>query len=421
MDQRVITSPEGQSMLIPASERLSASAIALVEPWACVEDAYTGKERRCVKTDGQMLVVADTESESGTFSNFLERYGRPARITCVSKTKILTDLNITTVRAADISELEDGVFDDVIYFGSKAETVEAMFAKIAASGLFNVVLCGGSFGRAVATPVGRFHYGNIRMVGTAGFDPAESMRHIPASGEIRKGDKINVIGAAGPMGTMHVIRNICQRVEGVSVFAGDIDDNRLAALGRTVTPLAEKNNVGFNPYNPVKSATAVGFDYTVLMTPVPKLVADSVKTAADGGIINIFAGIPAEVTGQIDLDAYIEKHLYFIGTSGSTLDDMKTILAKVEADQLDTNLSVAAVCGLGSAAEAIKTVENHLIPGKIIVYPACKGLGLIKLKKIESLFPEVARALSNGLWNKKAEEALLETCRNSQTGTDKDE
>ncbi|MHC4546369.1 MAG: alcohol dehydrogenase catalytic domain-containing protein, partial [Planctomycetota bacterium] len=61
MDERVITSPEGESMLIPVSEELSASAIALVEPWACVEDAYVSGERTCIKTDGQMLVVADVK------------------------------------------------------------------------------------------------------------------------------------------------------------------------------------------------------------------------------------------------------------------------------------------------------------------------------------------------------------------------
>src|SRR4030042_591804 len=44
MDQRIITSPEGDSMLIPVSANLSASAVALVEPWACVEDAYLSRE-----------------------------------------------------------------------------------------------------------------------------------------------------------------------------------------------------------------------------------------------------------------------------------------------------------------------------------------------------------------------------------------
>ena len=83
------------------------------------------------------------------------------------------------------------------------------------------------------------------------------------------------------------------------------------------------------------------------MAPVPALVAQAVQAAAPGGIINIFAGIPADKTAELDLDAYIEKQLYFIGTSGSTLDDMKQVLAKVVSRQLDTNLSVAAVSGLG--------------------------------------------------------------------------
>ena len=53
------------------------------------------------------------------------------------------------------------------------------------------------------------------------------------------------------------------------------------------------------------------------------------RRAAPKAIINIFAGIPADKTAEIDLDAYIEKQRYFIGTSGSTLEDMKRVLAKV--------------------------------------------------------------------------------------------
>ena len=106
----------------------------------------------------------------------------------------------------------------MIYFGSNPQTVESLFAKVAANGLFNIVLCGGSLGRAVNCAVGRVHYGGIRIIGTAGNDPADAMKNIPASGEIRKNDKINVVGAAGPMGVMHVIRNICQQVSGHNRF-----------------------------------------------------------------------------------------------------------------------------------------------------------------------------------------------------------
>ena len=138
------------------------------------------------------------------------------------------------------------------------------------------------------------------------------------------------------------------------------------------------------------------------MAPVPGLVAQAVQDAAPRAIINIFAGIPAHVTGEIDLDAYIEKQCYFIGTSGSTLDDMKLVLAKVLARQLDTNLSVAAVSGLDGAIDGIRAVEKNLVPGKILVYPSCRGLKVTPLTELGNKLP-----LQDGCWNKQAEEALV--------------
>jgi threonine dehydrogenase-like Zn-dependent dehydrogenase len=412
MDERVITSPEGDSMLIPVSEELSASAISLVEPWACVEDAYASGERTSLRTDGRMLVIADVKVSEDVFGNLFNRYDRPAEITWMAKSSPLK-LDVPIKEGANISELTDAGYDDVIYFGHEANTVEALFKKVAAGGLLNIVLCGGKFGRDVVTMVGRVHYGGIRIVGTTGTDPAESMEVIPEDDEIRVGDKINVIGAGGPMGMMHVIRNICQGVEGVSVFAGDVDDTRLATLTKIAVPLAEKNDVEYKSYNPTQEKIAGPFNYTVLMAPIPDLVTASVHSAAERGIINIFAGIPATVTGKIDLDTYIEKRLYLIGTSGSTLDDMKRMLEKAESGKLDTNVSVAAISGLEGATEGIRAVENRSIAGKIIVYPRCHGLGLVRLEELNEKIPKVAECLNNGLWNNTAEKILLEMYRKS--------
>lgn len=409
MDERIITSPQGDSMLIPVSEELSASAAALVEPWACVEDAYASAERRKLKPDGRMLVVADVNVKKDIFTDLFNCYGRPAKITWLSKFPAPAGLNFTRSGVTNISQLTEAGYDDVIYFGSEAGTVEALFAKVAPQGLLNIVLCGGRFGRDIVTMVGRVHYGGIRIVGTTGSDPAESMKYIPETGEIRLGNKINIIGAAGPMGMMHVIRNICQGIEDISIFAGDMDENRLAALSETVKPLAKKNNIRYKPYKPAKAKIADAFDYIVLMVPVPELAADSVKNAAKGGIINIFAGLPATATTKLNLDAYIEKQLYFIGTSGSVLEDMKQVLAKAESGRIDTNISVGAVCGLDGAIEGIKAVENRSIAGKIVAYPACKGLGLIQLAKLKEKMPQAAEYLNNGLWTKQAEEKLLDS------------
>jgi len=70
VDERVITAPDGESMLIPAPEDLSASAIALVEPWACVENAYTEVQRRTLKPGGRLLVVGDAAVDRGRRSSF---------------------------------------------------------------------------------------------------------------------------------------------------------------------------------------------------------------------------------------------------------------------------------------------------------------------------------------------------------------
>ena len=78
------------------------------------------------------------------------------------------------------------------------------------------------------------------------------------------------------MGTMHVIRNIYRGIEGVSVFAGDSDEGRLATLLKIAEPMAAAKNVPYKQYSPVKDKMPEGFDYTVIMAPAPELAAAAV-------------------------------------------------------------------------------------------------------------------------------------------------
>ena len=390
MDERVITSPEGESMLLPASERLSASALALVEPWACVEDAYAEKQRCTRRSSGRTLVVAD---------------GPPAG---PETARLLREPGVESLPPERIARAPDGSFDDIIYFGASAETVERLFPKLASRGLLNIALCGGRFSRKVACPIGRVHYGGMRIVGTLESDPARSLDSVPASAEVREGSVVHIIGAGGPMGVMHVIRVICAGIAGISIVASDTDQARLAALSRLARPLAEKHGVGFRTSNQARDGAEKGADYVVIMVPVPALVAQAVQDAAPGAIINIFAGIPADVTVPLDLNAYIEKQLYFVGTSGSVLEDMKTVLAKVENGRLDTNLSVAAISGLDGAIAGIGAIDRREVAGKVIVYPWCRGLGLTRLEDLGALLPGVAEALDSGRWTGEAEVRLAD-------------
>ena len=410
MDQRIITSPSGQSMLISASESLSASAIALVEPWACVEDAYATIERTRIKTDGRMLIAADAGLADEQLTRFFDEFGTPTDITWLSESAP-PQLTVPVIRADSLADLQDAAFDDILYLGSNPDTVEALFKQLAPGGLLNITLCGGKLKRNVEVCIGRVHYGSVRIVGTPSDDPAEAMRHIPQTGEIRPGNRINVVGAGGPMGLMHVVRNICQAVPGVAVWAGDTDDIRLNLLSDIAAPLARSASVRYESYNPTVNPPDGDFDYTALMVPIAVLIDQAVRTTAQAGIINIFAGIGPTVPCTFDLDSYLRKHLYFIGTSGSTLADMKVVLNKLQTNRLDTDLSVAAVSGMAGAAEGIHAVEQRLIPGKIIVYPECTDLPLTTLDKLPEKVPALTDILqqNNGRWTKPAEDELRRT------------
>jgi L-sorbose 1-phosphate reductase len=406
MDERVITSPEGESMLIPADESLSASAVALVEPWACVEDSYVVRERPGLKSGGRLLIVASPGVSLDGLAAGLPDLRACGRVLWLGASPA-PNLGgpVETVREA--AGLPAESLDDVIFLGGDAALLEAVFPKVAAGGLVNLVLGGQSFGRPVVTPVGRIHYGGVRLTGTAGADPREGYRVIPPTGEIRPGDRIHVVGAGGPMGTMHVIRNLCQGTPGVTVVGGDMAVERLDALRRAAAPIAQARGLGLELYNPKEKTPAGPFNYIALMVPVAALVAEAVRTAAPRGIVNIFAGIPATVAHPLDLDTVARQQLYFIGTSGSVLEDMKIVLRKVTGRVLDTNLSVAAISGLEGAVDGIRAVEKGTIPGKILVYPSVRGLGLTPLTDLPRLMPDVAAKLDRGLWTAAAEKALL--------------
>ena len=59
MDERCTVAQSGESYLLEVDTQRGMSANALVEPWACVEDAFIHEERTALTDQGTLLVVAD--------------------------------------------------------------------------------------------------------------------------------------------------------------------------------------------------------------------------------------------------------------------------------------------------------------------------------------------------------------------------
>jgi len=411
MDERVVIDPaNGERYLIPAPENLSASAIALVEPWACVEDSYVNPERQSLKTGGRLLVVADTGHAIEGLSDLIAAHA-PAAITAIvaedSQKAALKSLNVPVSFLDQPSALPNEAFDDIVYFGAAKQTIELLNDKLAPRAVFNIVLGGRKIGQPVSVAIGRIHYGMTRWIGTTGANAADSYRHVPPTGEIRPGDSVLIIGAGGPMGQMHVLRALCSGIKNISIVGTDVDDARIASLHQKADPLAAASHIPMQLVNTQKHAITGKFSYFALMAPVGALVAASVRDSKPGCLINIFAGIPVLTRQDLDLDTYIAHRCYMFGTSGSEIRDMKIVLRKVIDGQLDTNRSVDAITGIAGAAAGIAAVENRTLAGKIIVYPMLHDVGLIPLSELAKHFPTVAAKLDAGAWCLAAEIELL--------------
>jgi threonine dehydrogenase-like Zn-dependent dehydrogenase len=404
LDERVTVGQDGQSYLLAAPEDRSASAVALAEPWACVEDSYTVRERNGLKPAGRLLAVVDPDVEAD-FSGL--PFDDCAEAITVG---VATGLPPRAGRAATPASA-DGEYDDILYAGTSADRVESLWRKLAPGGVLNLIFAGGRLSRDIKVPLGRIHYGNIRIVGTPGHRAADGYARVPASGEIQPQSAVRVVGAGGPMGMMHVIRALALGAPGTVVIGVDVSAERLAVLTIKADPIARRRGLSFRAELAGAGAPAAPADrppnYTILMAPVAALATDAVARSAPNGIINLFAGVPVGVDGTLDLDRYVREGLYLFGTSGSTVEDMRVVLRRIASGELDTDVSLSAISGLAGAIDGIEAVKQQAVAGKIVVYPGIPDLGLVPLEKLASVCPAAAAKLRNGVWTKEAETELL--------------
>ena len=392
VDEKMVIDPHtGESYLIEVGEAPSASAVALVEPWACVETAYSWPERQGILADGSLLVVVDP----GFVPQGLEEL-------------IVSSRPGTRVWCSSMSSVREGeIFDDIIYVGADADTVEALGPHLGKRGIMNIVTCGHSFSRNVAIDAGRIHYDLIRYAGTTSDRAEDGYSWIPSVCEVRDSDRVAVIGAAGPMGLMHVVRTVTSGIPGVSVDAVDVDDERLQRLHEVVEPIAAQHGVPMTVHNSSLNPLKAGYTYIALMVPSPALLAQAVDLAGEGAIVNAFAGFAIGTMAYLDLEAMIERRIYVAGTSGSRICDMETVLRRLEDGTVDTNISLDAITGMAGVPDAIESVNNRTSQGKIMVYPKLHELGLTRLVDCAEKLPDVAKVMDGGRWTKQAEDVLL--------------
>ncbi len=140
----------------------------------------------------------------------------------------------------------------------------------------------------------------------------------------------------------------------------------------------------------------------------PFLIAQAVDISTDGAIVNAFAGFAIGTMAELDLTAIATKGIYLVGTSGSRIQDMETMLAKVEDGTLDTNVSLWAVTGMAGVADGDRCASPTAPPAaRSWSTRCCPTSGWCALDELADKLPTVAAAMVDGRWTKAAEAALL--------------
>ena len=104
-----------------------------------------------------------------------------------------------------------------------------------------------------------------------------------------------------------------------------------------------------------------------------------------------------------------DVYIRIIGSSGSRVNDMKAVVAKVESGKLATSRSLAAVGGLAQLLEGLEGLKANRFPGKTVIYPGIPDLPLAAVADLGARMSDVEGKLApGGVWTNEAEKAFLE-------------
>jgi threonine dehydrogenase-like Zn-dependent dehydrogenase len=418
---QIIEGDEG-NYLLPVRPTTGYAEAALTEPWACVVASYRIRPRASLKPGGMAWFIGGKGAQlDAVHLAGLDLNAAPATFVASGiKGRFLEILRQTADQAAArvTERVPEGPFDDVIVLGApEPAAVESAARRLAVGGVMCFVGAE-PLGQPLSVDIGRIHYDHITYLGGPGPDILACYRWPRARSELRPDGAAWFIGAAGPMGQMHVQRAIEQPDGPQTIVASDIDPGRLAALEHRVGGLAERAGktlrimnvagVGEEALDRMLRAEAGGFDDIVVLAPVPALAQQAWRYLAEGGFLNIFAGLARGTAATFDLSDIYRRGVRIVGSSGSRIADLVDTLGDTESGRTSTNISVAAVGGIHAALEGLQAVKAGSLPGKVVIFPQITDLPLTPLPQLRDRLPSVYAKLAPGeIWTHEAEEGLL--------------
>jgi threonine dehydrogenase-like Zn-dependent dehydrogenase len=416
----VLAADDG-AYVVPVDDRMGYAETALTEPWACVEAAYTQRRRLRPLAGGRAWIIGRPDDDQAY--DFGDLLAATAEIVVSHASPKLE----RAVRAAapnarlQTSSLDSaaGPFDDVITLGIRsAATIERAADALAFRGAMAMVGDEPLDG-PVEIDVGRIHYHYTAYLGTRGSDVTAACGEGRNRAEIRPDGVTVVVGAAGPMGQMHIERALRMANGPRLVLGVDLDRDRLDAARVKLEPVATElgRNLILQPLGGVPDALfdAVarltdgrGADDVIVTAPVAAAVRDASVALAPDGMLVLFAGVPVGTRVSLDMSPVYLGGVQYTGTSGSRIADQALVVEKTVAGGLAPERALGAVGGMEAAQESLRALVEGRFAGKIVIFPHLGDLPLTSLRELAEREPAVSAALGPGAaWTMEAEAELF--------------
>jgi len=390
----VLAADDG-AYVIPVPDDLGYAEAALTEPWATVEAAYSQRRRVRPAPGGRALVIARAGDD------------QPYRLG-----DVLAQAR-EIVRAVD--DVPGGPFDDIVMLGPRsARLVSRASDALDFRGVLNIVADDPLDG-PVEIDIGRLHYHYTAYVGTTGLDVAAAYGEKRNRTELRSNGVAVIVGAAGPMGQMHIERALRLPNGPRTTIGVDPNADRLALAEERLRPTAASSGRRLVMTTGADLATLVraesagrGADDVIVTAPTVDAVRTADAVMAQDGMLVLFAGLPVGTRASVDLSRAFLYGAQYTGTSGSRIADQERVVRKTVEGQLAPGRAVAAVGGMEAAPEGLRALIENRYPGKIVIFPQLRGLPLTSLADLAADDPEFAAALgSGGTWTTAAEAVLF--------------
>ncbi len=428
LDRRVLASDKG-SCVFPVIADAGYADTAVLEPWACIDVAYSLTARRLSPKQGGLLWIQGHVDDTRPYS-----LNHPLESTRIVLSDVPEEFveqlrkrhaNVTmrdgATAAAIVSEFssEKGIDDIILLDPPTAQTVREAVANLADHGTLNLVI-DHALDAAVAVDMSKLHYQHLALLGCTGPEIAAAYGQTRNRAELRPGGVACIVGAGGTMGRMHIQRALEMPNGPDTIIATNRGEARLNRLIEDFAEQAAANGrelVAFSPrLEPARMQAEVdrltagrGVDDAIVIVPNPAVVDDVLPYLAPDGLLSIFAGVQAGNLIDLPLDHAALYGAQFTGTSGSTVADQLRVLEKVQDRTLSAGQCVAAIGGMQAMRDGLQAVLEQTYAGKVVIFPQLRNLPLMSLAELEGVLPDVYARLAPGpAWTAAAERTLIE-------------